>query len=152
MLQFCIQLVYHACWQSQQAHSRSGIDLVFIWDIMCHTGYVGRKTWGPFHKGFFHHVSNSIEILFCSHPSSSEVVVMKFYTWHDSCACSDMVPYNEVTRKPIFHRIWFTMEKLFVKWAPTFLISFMQYVVCLLALPWFYHTKLIISLPCHKYV
>ena len=31
--------------------------------------------------------------------------------------CCD-IPYNEVTLKSILHRIWFAMEKLFVKWAP----------------------------------
>ena len=76
---------------------------------------------GPFHR-FFHHNSNSIKISFCSHPCCSEVIAMKFCTWHDSCAVmpcakfsSDTMPYNGVKLKPIFHQM---MEKLFVKWAP----------------------------------
>ena len=47
-----------------------------------------------------------------------------FCTWHDSCAViacakfhSDIIPYNGVTVKLIFHRIRIMMEKLFVKWA-----------------------------------
>ena len=63
-------------------------------------GYV----WSPFHEWFFHHNSNSMEISFCSHPSCSEVITIKFCTRHDSCAvmpcakfCSDMMPNNGVT-------------------------------------------------------
>ena len=36
-------------------------------------------------------------------------------TCYDICA---MISYNGVTLKINFHRIWFTMEKSFVKWAP----------------------------------
>ena len=42
------------------------------------------KTRGPFHKWFFHYDSNSMAILFCSHPSCSEVIALKFCTLHDS--------------------------------------------------------------------
>ena len=31
-----------------------------------------------------------------------------------------MMPYNGVTLKPIFHRMWITMEKWLVKWALDF--------------------------------
>ena len=55
---------------------------------------------------------------------------MKLCTWHDSCAvvacekfCNDIIPCNGVTLKPIFHRISFTMEKSFVKWALLNIIS-----------------------------
>ena len=51
---------------------------------------------------------------------------MKFWAWHSAHATtaqlpwhvqfflSDMVPYNKVTLKRIFHRIWITIEKSFV--------------------------------------
>ena len=65
-----------------------------------------------------------LEISLWSHPCCSEVIAMKFCTWHNSCAvmacakfCSDMISYNGGTLKPIFHRIWITIEKLFMKWA-----------------------------------
>ena len=86
--------------------------------------------WGPFHERFFHRYSNSLGISFCSHPSYSKVVAMKFCTCHDSCAdvacakfCSDMIINIEVTLKPIFHWIWITMEKSFVKWGPVRALS-----------------------------
>ena len=54
-----------------------------------------------------------------------KVITMKFCTWHNNCAfvacgkfCSNTIPYNEVTLKPIFHRIWITLEKSFMKWVP----------------------------------
>ena len=57
--------------------------------------------------------------------SYNEVFAMTFCTWHDSgavvaCAkfCSKMMAFHGVTPKPIWHRIWVTMEKSFVKWAP----------------------------------
>ena len=68
-------------------------------------------TQNPFHKRFFHCYSNSMDILFCSHPSCSEVIAIKFCTWHDSCAvmaCAKFVvvwyPTNGVILKPIFQR------------------------------------------------
>ena len=80
-------------------------------------------TRGPFRERFFHCNSNSTEIGFCSYPSSSEVITMKFCTSHDNCDveacvkyCSDMTPNNAVTLKPIFHRILITIQKSFVKW------------------------------------
>ena len=79
---------------------------------------------GAFHERFSHPNSNSIEISICSHPSYGKVIAMKFCTSHDSCAvvtcakfCSGMIPCNEVTMKQIFHRIWITMEKSFMKWS-----------------------------------
>ena len=45
-------------------------------------------------------------------------VIMKFCSWYGSCAvmacakfCSNLMPYNAVTWKPIFSRIWITMKK-----------------------------------------
>ena len=32
--------------------------------------------------------------------------------------CKDMIPYNGVTLKPIFHRVWIVLEESSVKWAP----------------------------------
>ena len=82
-------------------------------------------TWGPFHERFFHHNFRFDENSFCPHLSCNDVIAMKFCTWHDSCAvvpcakfCSDMTSYNGVILKPICHRIWITMEKSFMKWAP----------------------------------
>ena len=71
-------------------------------------------SWGPFHdfQRFFHRNSNSVEISFCSHPSYNQVIAMKFYTWHDSCAvvacakfCSDIVPYSGVTLRLILSNL-----------------------------------------------
>ena len=51
-----------------------------------------------------------------AHPSCSEVIVLKFCTWHDSTAVQNFVqlwypiPHNGVTLKPIFYWIWITME------------------------------------------
>ena len=79
----------------------------------------------PTYEWFFHCNWNSMEISFCFHPSCSELIVIRFCKWHDSCAvmactkfCSIMIPYNGVTLKPIFHPIWITMETSFVKWSP----------------------------------
>ena len=70
-----------------------------------------------FHKWFFHCNSNLMEMWFFSQASCREVITMKFCTWHDSCAavtcakfCSDMIPFDQVTSKPIFHRIWIRIE------------------------------------------
>ena len=70
---------------------------------------------GQFHERFFHRDSNLMGIVFCSHPSWSEVIAMKFCTWHDSCAavacakcCNDLIPYNGATLTPIFHHIGLT--------------------------------------------
>ena len=80
---------------------------------------------GPILQTLFHHNSNSMVISFRSHPSCNDVNPMKFCTWRSSCAVgacvkyhSDMIPYNGVTLKPIFHGMWITMEKSIVKWAP----------------------------------
>ena len=61
------------------------------------------------------HFANDISIIQirwkfqCSHPSCNEVITMKSCTWHDSTAvatcaklCSNMIPYNGVTLKPIW--------------------------------------------------
>ena len=63
-------------------------------------------------------------ISFCSHLSGSEVIAMKFCTWHDRfdvVACgrvfSDIILCNGVAFKPIFYRIWITIEQSSVKWA-----------------------------------
>ena len=80
---------------------------------------------GPFLERFFQNNSDSMKISFCSQPRCSEVIAMKFRTWHGSCAvvpcakfCSHMIPYNGMTLKLICHRICIMMEKSFVKWAP----------------------------------
>ena len=51
-------------------------------------------TLGPFQEWFFHHNSSLMDISFCSHPSYSKVIAMKF--------CSNMTPYNGVTLEIIF--------------------------------------------------
>ena len=93
--------------------------------VMCIIVVTGAVIWDRFQELFFHRNSNSMEILFCSHPNCSEVIAMKFCTWHDSCVvmtcakfCRDMILYNGVTMKRIFHWIWIMMEKSFMKWAP----------------------------------
>ena len=80
---------------------------------------------GPFHERFFHHSSNSVEISFSSYPSYSEMIAMKFCTWHNSCAVmasttfhSITIPYDGLTLIVIFYRIWSQIGKLLVKWAP----------------------------------
>ena len=77
------------------------------------------------HKQFFHHNSNVMEISFCSHPNTNEVIATIFGTWHDSwavmaCAkfCCDMITSNWIRAKCNFHRIWIVMEKSLVKWVP----------------------------------
>ena len=82
-------------------------------------------TRGPLHKRHFNRNSNLMEISFSSYLSYSTVIAMKCYTWHNSCAvvayakfCGIMVPYHVVTLILNFHRIWITMEKSFVQWAP----------------------------------
>ena len=62
------------------------------------------------------------EVHSCSLSCCNEVIAVKFCTWQDSCAvvacakfCSDLIPYNKVTPKPIFHLIWITIEKSFIK-------------------------------------
>ena len=69
--------------------------------------------------------SVSMEMSFCSHRRCGKMIATKFYTWHDSKAVvpcakfrSDVTTYSGVTHKPIFHRIWITMDDPFVKWAP----------------------------------
>ena len=106
--------------------------LIQYWPISMSPNGVTRPQWAtystgvrPYDERFFHRNSHSMEISFCCHPSCVEVIAMKFCTWHDSCAgvpCaksySDLIPYHGVTLKQNFHRIWNTMEKSSVKWAP----------------------------------
>ena len=68
--------------------------------------------------------SNSLVVLFYSHPNSNEIITPRFCTWHDSCAVmtcakfwSDLITNNLVTAKQIFHRIWILSEKLLRKWS-----------------------------------
>ena len=63
--------------------------------------------------------SSLVDISFCSRWIRITVNTMKFCIWHDNCTvmacakfCRDMVPNNGVTVRPIFHRIWITMENL----------------------------------------
>ena len=88
--------------------------LDYVWSSVAH-----------FKNDFSIVFSNSMEISVHSQPRCGAVTTMTFCTWHDSravaaCAkcCSDIVSYNGVTLKSIFHRIWIMMEKSFVKWAP----------------------------------
>ena len=59
-------------------------------------------------RGKFHSALN---------PSCSEVIAIRFCTWHDSCAvvaceklCNDMIPINGFILESIFHRIWMTTK------------------------------------------
>ena len=91
---------------------------------------------GDFTNNFFHHISNSMEITFFSHPSCSEVIAMKSCTWHNWCAdmacakfCSYMTPCNGGIQKAIFHWIqWIKMEKSFLKWVPGQFHAFYIYI------------------------
>ena len=87
------------------------IMLLVCYNAGCVFDWAGRIDYpgAPFHKRFFNRYSNSMKISFCSYSCCSEVITMKFCTWHDSCAVvacakfySDMIPYNGVTLKPIF--------------------------------------------------
>ena len=73
--------------------------------------------WGPFHKQFFHHNSNSREI-FCFILTwiLTQLMLQKFYTWHDSRAVLACVKFycnlmasNEITAR---HQIWIASKKL----------------------------------------
>ena len=77
-------------------------------------------------EGFFHHHSNSMENLFCSHPNYSEVIAIKFCTWHNSftakaCAkfCSNMIPSkgSSYTKTNFPWNLNYNRKK-FVKWDP----------------------------------
>ena len=90
--------------------------LSIIWFAQC-------LTWYPFHWQFFHHNSIVVEISFCSHPNSNEVITTKFCTCHDSCAvmacakfCCDMYNSKWITAKRNFHQIWIVMANSLVTW------------------------------------
>ena len=66
-----------------------------------------------------------MEISFCSHPNTNEVIATRFGTWHDSwavvaCAkfCCDLIISNWIRSKWNFRWIWIVMEKSLVKWVP----------------------------------
>ena len=81
-------------------------------------------SWSTFHERFFSHKLNSIEISCCSHPSFGEMIVMKFCTWHAMCKfCSNMIPPIKLHLKSTFHRIWITLGKSFMNWAPGMRLS-----------------------------
>ena len=76
--------------------------------VICKYLYIYSHTCGP----GAHFIQISIEASFSFHPICSEVITMKFCTWHESCAvvahakfCNDMVPYCRIILKPIFHQI-----------------------------------------------
>ena len=88
---------------------------------------------GPFHKRFFHHNSNSMEISLSSNSITDDHIATKFGTCHDSpavvpCAkyCSDHFISIWMGAKWNFHHIWIVMERLLVKWAPGPEISISQ--------------------------
>ena len=116
----CLSTLYLSCCEDKLG-SPSSIS------SLGRTGALSRKI---FPERFFHPNSNWMDISFCSHPSCSEVIAMKFCTWHDSpaimtCAkfCSNILPYNGVIRKLNSHRILITTEKSLVKWAPRGLVN-----------------------------
>ena len=73
-----------------------------------------------FQERFFSRNFNAIETSCCSHPSFGEMIVMKFCTWHGNCGkfCSNMIPTIKLHLKASFHRIWITLGKSFMNWAP----------------------------------
>ena len=102
--------------------------------VVCHRNHLGDenvvpwwylRTRGPFHQGFLHRNSNSMEISFHSHLDSNSMIATKFCTWHDSyavvaCAkiCCDLMASNGVMARRSFHRISIAGKKTLVKRAP----------------------------------
>ena len=85
---------------------------------------------GPISRTIFQSLSKFDGKLFCSHASCSEVITMKYCTWHGSCAvmacdkfCSDKISHNGVTPEPIIHQILINMKKNLLKWAPVYLLG-----------------------------
>ena len=66
-----------------------------------------------------------------------------------ACAkfCSDIIPYNGVTLKPIFHRIWIMMEKLFMKWPLVILIVIVGSTILVL-----FHSRVFANHCCNLHV
>ena len=79
--------------------------------------------WGLFRKVFFHRIwllINYALIYFWWSISLQNFAhcMTTVLSWHiQKKNCSDMLPYNGVMLKPMFHQIWIMMEKSFVKWA-----------------------------------
>ena len=73
---------------------------------------------GVFHKKYFHHNSNMMEISFCIHPNSKRQIATNVCTWHGSCAvvsCADIFSKDGVTAKRICHAIVIVMKQALVK-------------------------------------
>ena len=81
----------------------------------------GMLPWDPFSKRFFHHTSNSIKALFCSHPNSSkETTTTKFCTWHNGCTVVELTKFcrDIMVSKTNFPSILIFNGKSLAKWTP----------------------------------
>ena len=106
------QAPYAGTWPSARIVTVTKLK-IFLFRALCHLFGPGAHF-----TDFFLRNSNSMEIPFFSHPSN--VITMKICEWHDRWYVKNVVAiwYTRVTVKLIFHRIWITIEKSFVKWAP----------------------------------
>ena len=74
----CMRLFWFVCVCAFECQLCTQLALAMFW-----LGFI--RCWGPFREWFFHHDSNSMEVSYCSHPSSCQVITMNFCVWHDSC-------------------------------------------------------------------
>ena len=80
-----------------------------------------RGPWDPFHKRFFHHNSNSMEISFSCNSITGDHIPTKFGTYHDNPAVVPCAKYCSDHFISIWMRAkwnWNCDGKLLVKWAP----------------------------------
>ena len=81
---------------------------------------------GLFHERIFHRKFDApIQVLIVIDKKSDRYEFLHIATLHDRCTVvarakfhSDIIAYNGITLKPIFHRILIMIGKSFVKWAP----------------------------------
>ena len=119
------------------AHNILSIMMSWHGTIFRFTGFVcGDQAWAPFHLGFFHRNSNSMEILFHSHLDSNTVIATTLCTWHDSCAvvacaniCCDLITSSGITARRSVHRIWIADKKTLVKRAPELFIFYAFFLI-----------------------
>ena len=79
---------------------------------------------GPISRMIFPAIDNS----FYSHLSCTKVITMQYCTGHVSCVvvvcvklCYNIIPYFAL--KSTSHQIWITVDELFKKWTPNFLLA-----------------------------
>ena len=116
--------------------------------------YMGRRfglftyIWGPFQGRLFHRNSNSMEVSFCYHPHWRDTIAMTFNRYHDSRACakfrSNIMPYDKVTLKPIFHFFWIKIEDFKPRSNKNLIMSLLLFVVRGFSLLTLYKTGLLL--------